>query len=205
MKLLVFGSTGGTGKEIVKQALEKKYKVIAFARSSEKLQNIRGIIEIVKGDVRNQEDVDKAVKNSNVILSALGTKLFEKPICEIGVKNIINSMKKYNKNRIIVESAYGVKETRKKGMYAKFLWFLIKQLLIDKEKMEAALENSNLDWTIVQPVLLTNEMRKGNYITGEAKKAFIKGFQKISRADVADCMIKLIPDKKSFHKKLVVF
>lgn len=204
MKILIFGSTGGTGKELVKQALEKNYRVLAFARNPNNLKIKHKYLEILKGNVKNQEDVNIAVKNSDVILSALGTRLFEKPICELGVKNVLNAMKKYNKKRIIVESAYGSGETRKKGIYAKLLWLIIKPLLIDKEKMEKLLENSKLEWIIVKPVLLTNCLKKGRYRVGEANKTNIKGFPKISRADVANIMIKLITNKNSIHKKLVI-
>ena len=37
MKLIIFGSTGVTGRQIVTQALEQGHDVTAFARSPEKL------------------------------------------------------------------------------------------------------------------------------------------------------------------------
>lgn len=37
MKILAFGSTGGTGREIVAQGLEQGHEVTAFARSPDKL------------------------------------------------------------------------------------------------------------------------------------------------------------------------
>ena len=37
MKLIIFGSTGGTGRQVVGQALEQGHDVTAFVRSPEKL------------------------------------------------------------------------------------------------------------------------------------------------------------------------
>ena len=37
MKVIIFGSTGATGQQVVKQALEHGHEVTAFARSPEKL------------------------------------------------------------------------------------------------------------------------------------------------------------------------
>ena len=38
MKLIVFGATGGTGSQLVEQAIEQGHSVTAFARSPEKIQ-----------------------------------------------------------------------------------------------------------------------------------------------------------------------
>jgi putative NADH-flavin reductase len=41
MKITVFGSTGPLGIELIKQALDAGYEVVAFARSTEKLNWVR--------------------------------------------------------------------------------------------------------------------------------------------------------------------
>ena len=41
MKLLVLGATGGTGLEMVREAIERGHSVTAFVRSPERLQAVR--------------------------------------------------------------------------------------------------------------------------------------------------------------------
>jgi len=41
MKLVIFGSTGGTGRELVKQALEQGHMVTAYARNPVKIDDIK--------------------------------------------------------------------------------------------------------------------------------------------------------------------
>ncbi len=67
--------------------------------------------------------------------------------------------------------------------------------------MENLLEKSGLNWTIVRPVILTNSRKTGIYSTVNLN---IQGFPKISRADVADLMIKSIDDKNYYNKKVLV-
>jgi len=59
MKLLVFGSTGGTGRELVKQALEQGHEVTAFARSPAKLSDLKHpSLQVVRGDVLDPAAVE---------------------------------------------------------------------------------------------------------------------------------------------------
>lgn len=201
MKIVIFGSTGATGKELVKQSLQKGHIVTAFLRNPNKLQINHKNLKICKGDVANIDDVKKALKGQDVVLSCLGTKPPQKPICFIGTKNIIQALKYYKLKRIVVESAYGASHTAKKGIYAKLLWIIIRPLLKDKEEMEKLLSDSDLNWTVVQPTILTNGPYTGKYFF--AKDLKVRGLPKISRADVADFMLK-VAQNNDFIKEVVV-
>ncbi|UCF89606.1 MAG: NAD(P)H-binding protein, partial [bacterium] len=59
MKLIVFGSTGPTGRQVVTQALELEHDVTAFARSPEKLELKHEKLQVIKGDVLDLDSVER--------------------------------------------------------------------------------------------------------------------------------------------------
>ena len=58
MKIIVFGATGGTGREIVKQALERGHDVTAFVRNPDKVKMTHERLSIEKGNVMDASSVD---------------------------------------------------------------------------------------------------------------------------------------------------
>jgi putative NADH-flavin reductase len=75
MKLLVFGATGGTGKELVRQALQQGHVVTAFARDPGKMKLAHANLRVVRGDVLQPDSVEATVAGQEAVLSALGTRL----------------------------------------------------------------------------------------------------------------------------------
>lgn len=129
----------------------------AFVRNPAKMDVSHENLSIFKGDILHTEEVDAAVTWQDAVLSALGlTKGSPKTICADGVKNIIAAMKKHGVKRLIVESAYGVGNTRNKVFYARVLWLIIKDRIKDKEAMEREIQGSGLEWVIARPVALTD-------------------------------------------------
>jgi putative NADH-flavin reductase len=74
MKVVVFGSTGGTGRQLVEQALEEGHQVTALARHPEKFPMQHEHLRIVQGDVLDSDCVVAAVSGQDAVMSALGTK-----------------------------------------------------------------------------------------------------------------------------------
>jgi putative NADH-flavin reductase len=72
----------------------------------------------------------------------------------------------------------------------------------DASAMERIIVGSNLAWTIVRPPQLTDEAHSGKYRVREGHLPTF-GFN-ISRADVADCFLKTLPDPTSIGKILGV-
>lgn len=191
MRLAIFGSTGGTGSRLLEQALQKRLEVTAFARDPSKLKIKKGNVTVVQGDVMNPESVDEAVGNVDAVVSALGVSgNSPKTVCSQGVSHIISSMKKYGVKRLICQSAYGAGETRDNQLYTKFVRLVINEIMKDKDRMEEEMKNSELNWIAVRPTILTNSAKTEQYQMGFDLELGI--FPKISRADVADAMLKQI-------------
>ena len=72
MKLIIFGSTGATGLQLIAQALELGHQVTAFARSPEKIEQTHEKLTWMKGDVLDQAAVEKASQGHDTVLCALG-------------------------------------------------------------------------------------------------------------------------------------
>jgi putative NADH-flavin reductase len=202
MKILILGSTGRTGQELVKQALDKNYEVTALARDAAKLNIKHERLTVVKGNVLDKELLMKTVEGKDAVLSALGTgkSLKSGDLISSSVNLLVPAMNEKNVKRLIFLSAFGVGQTFEQASFIQKLAFrlFLKNIYADKSKGDERIRNSNLDWTIVYAVLLTNKSLKGKYQVGE--KLPMNGMPKISRADVADFMLRQLTDS-TFAKK----
>ena len=73
MNIIVFGASGGTGRELLKQALDKGIEVTAFVRDTTKVEDIQHPnLTVVTGNVLNKEDVGRAVAGQDAVLYAIG-------------------------------------------------------------------------------------------------------------------------------------
>jgi putative NADH-flavin reductase len=203
MNILIFGASGATGHELVKQALEQGHRVTAFVRTPIKLKVEHQHLSIFPGDVTNSSAVQEAIKGKEAVLSALGASSpfkYDQAVVD-GMANIVKAMEKENVRRLIYMSAINVKESRKDaGLLIRVLApILLRTENAGHEARENIIRQTNLEWTIVRAAGLTNGGHKGIYRSGEDVRS--KGIlSNISRKDVADFMLKQLADKKFVHK-----
>lgn len=197
MNILIFGASGKTGQELVRQALAESHTVTAFVRHPEKLKVTHEKLSIIQGDVKDYIAVENAIRNHDAVISALGVSkpLKRDPIVIEGVSNIIRAMEQTKVKRLIYLSFLAVNEGRQDA------GFIIKHIIsrivhneiVDHEEKEQLIHASPLAWTIVRPPKLTNSVKKGLYRSGENIKPK-SILPTISRADVADFMLKQLTD-----------
>jgi uncharacterized protein YbjT (DUF2867 family) len=72
-------------------------------------------------------------------------------------------------------------------------WKKLKRVYDDKDVQEWIVRSSGLDWTIVRPGMLTNGPATDHYRVLTASKDWRFGV--ISRADVADFLVRLTSDR----------
>src|SRR5687768_9406502 len=78
--VLVAGATGGTGQEIVDQALARGYSVRALVRDEAKARMLWGDrVQYAVGDVREPRSLRRAVKGVSTVISALGANVQRDP------------------------------------------------------------------------------------------------------------------------------
>jgi len=206
MKILILGSTGGTGQQLVLQSLEQNYEVTALARDPSKLNIKHPMLTVIKGNVLDKNLLTQIVEGKDAVVSSLGLgkSLKSGDLIANTVSLLIPIMIEKEVSRLIFLSAFGVGETFIQANFIQKLIFRLplKNMYADKTKADEQIRNSELDWTLVYPVLLTNKPRTGNYQVGERLQ--MKGMPKISRADVADFMIRQLINNSYVKKSPII-
>jgi uncharacterized protein YbjT (DUF2867 family) len=191
MKLLVFGSTGGTGRQLVSQALAAGHEVTAFTRNASALDACGGLT-VVSGSTSDPTAVEHAVSGRDAVLCALGGRPWRRTerVCSTAMGRIAPLMAKHGVRRIVAMSTFGASDTRPLVPWLpRLLLFgaVLRSEVADKEAMERQLTTSNLDWTVVRTGLLTDGAAKGVWRSSD--DGSIRGLGRIARADVAAFML----------------
>jgi putative NADH-flavin reductase len=203
MNMLVFGASGRTGRELVKQGLAQGHSVTAFVRNPAKFDIEHPHLKVVQGDVANRVSVESAVRDHDAVICALGaaTLLKREQAVVVGVHNIIMAMEWAGVRRLIYLSADTVRDTRDQlnALRKVIVPLLLHNSAADHEINESMIKQSHLDWIIVRPPMLTNGERTGAYRSGERLRAR-SIIPQLSRADLAEFMLKQLADNPFLHK-----
>lgn len=159
MQLLVVGATGGTGKQLVEQALVRGHYVMAFVRDPAKLSIQHPNLTLLTGDVLKPDTLLPAIRRQDAVLCALGSQLGQKDeALSKGTDNLVEAMKRSGVQRLLVVSSLGVGTSYEEAPLPSKLVFktLLSDAIAEKEKQEQVVRESKVDWTIVRPTSLTN-------------------------------------------------
>jgi putative NADH-flavin reductase len=198
-RVLIIGATGGTGRQLVQQALERGYTVTALVRNPSKLQSNHPQLNLIRGNVLDEGAVAGAMAGQDAVLCALGHKQFFRPtrILSQGTQNILRAMEAQSVARLVCETSLGIGDSAfRMGLY--YAFFVIPVILPfyywDKTRQERLVAKSSVDWVIVRPGVLTTGDKRGHPRHGRHIGGFLWTVR-ISRADVAAFMLdQLAPD-----------
>ena len=208
MKIAIFGATGETGRQLVEQALAAGYQVIAYVRNPSKLNTKHENLTIVQGELADHAIIERAVSAADAIISVLGPRGGSKgkPITR-GMQNIIEAMKKQGVRRLIISSTLSAKDPNDLPDFkAKALVNLVKLTMhaAYEEIVSVAdtVRKSDLDWTIIRLTTLNNNPKSGKVRVGYLGKGEVG--LRISRADLAEFMLKQVQDTKYLRQAPVI-
>jgi putative NADH-flavin reductase len=198
MQIALFGPTGGTGREVLAQALAQGNSVAALVRDPAKLSDQAGLTKI-PGDVLDQDAVNRCVAGADGVVCALGSHRGQAPVEARGTERILAAMQEQAVRRIVVVTSLGVGDSRAQLPWAMRLIMdvMLRSILRAKEEQEALVKASDRDWVIVRPGGLTNSPRTGAYHYG-LDPSVKPG--RVARADVADFVLRQLSDDTFLHR-----
>ena len=203
MKLTIIGASRGIGRELLKSALSQGHEVTVLARQPEKINESAPNLKVIKGDILDLNSVKESIDSRDAICVCIGIPPTFKPIDVFskGTQNVLNAIGENSSQRLVVVTGIGAGDSKGHGgfLYDKIVNpLLLKTIYADKDLSESLLKSSKVDWMIVRPGFLTNGPRTGQYRVVDDLTGIKAG--KISRADVADFILRQLQEPTHFSK-----
>ncbi|MBB5620365.1 putative NADH-flavin reductase [Pedobacter cryoconitis] len=187
MNITIIGASAGIGLATVEQALAKGHKVTALSTNTTNIPPHAHLTK-VNGSATSVSDLKKVMVGADAVIITIGTKN-KKPntLFSDTALALVKAGAALNfKAPVLVITGFGA------GDSSRFLGFFMKTVIrlflkhqyINKTLMEEIIANSELNWEIVRPGMLSNGPLSKKY---KVLPGLYKGIKigKISRADVA--------------------
>ena len=184
MNITVLGAAGGTGMQVVQQALAAGHSVSALVRSPEKMPVTDPHLQVVQGDATDQASVTRALNGADAVISTLDA---PGPVIAEATRAILGAANADDAPRVVMMSSFAVQRDRLTRVAKLLTSATTGAKMKDKAAGEEALRASKLRWTIVYATLLTNGPREGVKVVPESAKVAIS--DRISRADAASFLL----------------
>ncbi len=211
MTVVIFGASKGIGLATVGRALEAGHQVRAVARSASSIAEENPKLEKVDADARDAAAVRGALQPGDVVIQTLGisitpanvlrpVKLFSE-----ATRVLVDAMKEAGVKRLICVTGFGAGDSADAGsLFYRALGRqgFLKRAYDDKDVQEWIVRKSGLDWVIARPGILTDGPATGRYKVLADREDWRLG--KISRADVADFLVKQVDSNEYLGKTPVL-
>jgi len=186
VRILVLGATGRVGSHVVSLALHDNHHVTAVVRTPNKLNLCHENLHIIKGDVTDKHNIEEAMIDIDIVISALstdGTTTLTKSI-----PIILDAMTKENVKRIITVGTAGILQSRLNPNLLRYQSSESRRTTTfsaqEHHQVFEILKQSEMDWTIVCPTYLPVGAYTGHY---RIERSFLpEGGSEISVADTAE-------------------
>ncbi|MDB5176723.1 MAG: NAD-dependent epimerase [Candidatus Saccharibacteria bacterium] len=199
-QLTVFGANGRVGKLVVREALARGYHVVAFVhRHHDFAANPQ--LTVVRGTIYNRDDVHRAIKGSNAVISALGSwGTPKKDVLSAGMANIIPAMQAQGISRIVSLTGADARVPEDTISLIHQLTYMAitifaPKIIRDSEKHIAQLHASELDWTVVRSPVMMGGKKTAYHLS--AKRPY--PWSIVRRHAVATALVELIDNGGYFH------
>jgi putative NADH-flavin reductase len=206
-KILVLGATGATGRLIVNQAVARGYDVTVLVRSAGKASDITGA-KLIVGDARDETALREALEGRGAVVSALGTPVSpfrEVTLLSTATRALVSAMKAEQVSRLVCITGMGAGDSAGHGGFIAdnvIFPLLLKKVYADKNRQEAIVRNSGLNWVLVRPSILNNKPGRGSIRALTDLSGFHGG--SIAREDVAKFVLDQVRADTWLHRSPLI-
>ncbi len=195
------GGSHGIGLETVKILLKQGHHVTLFSREATKVNLSNPNLHLLAGDALNEGDVNAAIEAKDAVVQTLGVplnlRLIVGPInfFSSATQILITAMERTSTRRLLAVTGFGAGNSYQAISCLEKLPFeiIFGNAYRDKSIQENLIKNSNLDWTLVRPGVLTNQRFTRPCRVRLNPTEWRNGI--VSRAAVADFIVSAIEDQ----------
>jgi len=203
------GATSGIGKHALEEALSRALPVRAFARSANTLPE-KPNLQRHAGDALDADDVASALEGVRAVVYALGVRerlamlWEEETLFSASTRILLREMQSAGIRRLLAVTGFGAGRSKsaisfvaRAGQRA-----ILGKPYEDKDRQEAMIMKSDVDWTIARPVILTDGARSREYRVLRRPEEWRMGL--ISRRDVASYLIDAVEEHRDVKTDVVL-
>lgn len=207
--ILILGATSGIGACAVTEAVDRGLPVRAFARGADTL-GTTDLIEPFACDARSMEDVSAALAGARAVIYALGIKerlsmlWQEETLFSDTTRVLIDAMKDSETTRLVAVTGFGAGRSANAMSTIERLGHraLLGKPYADKDRQEAMIMESDLDWTIARPVILTNNTKSSGLKVLSDPSTWRNGL--VSRRTVAHYLLDAVEHGRDIRRDVVL-
>ncbi len=203
MRVLIVGASQGIGLEATRQALAAGHQVRALSRSAATMAQSDPRLEKVVGDALKREDMESAVSGVDAVIQTLGVGVRDlfRPVSLFSeaTRVLIAAMQGQRIQRLICVTGFGAGDSESSIGCLQRVPFQLAfgRAYADKSVQEQLIKDSELEWTIVRPGVLTSGKARGRYQVLVDARSWRNGL--IARADVAAFLVAQLQDRRHLH------
>ena len=194
-KILIIGASSGIGLQTCKVALDNGHEVVAFSRHAEQMTVENEHLTKFSGDATNFQDIERAMHDVDVVIQSLGVpmnlKLITGPITLFSkaTEVMLQAMSKNHIKRLLTVTGFGAGDSIHSIHPLQKIGFnmVFGRAYADKDTQEQLIKDSECDWTIIRPGVLTNCTKEKPYRVLKNKHEWKNGI--ISRLNVAKFIV----------------
>lgn len=197
--ILILGATSGIGALAMTDAVDRGLPVRAFARSADDIEKT-DLIEPFAGDARSAQDVSAALAGTRAVIYALGIKerlamlWEEETLFSDTTRVLLDAMNASDVTRLVAVTGFGAGRSKSAMSSPETLGHkaIFGKPYADKDRQEAMIMESDVDWTIARPVILTKGPRSDNLKVLRDPASWRNGL--VSRRNVAQYLVDAVED-----------
>lgn len=205
MHLSIIGASRGIGRKTVTEALERGHTVCAMSRDMNAVDIPGGGLTKLDGDATNASDVARAIEGADAVILTLGVPkdarvLKSTTLFSDATRTLIAAMKDSGQRRLITVTGFGAGDSKDKLSTPERLMqkAFLGRAYADKDLQEDLIRESDLDWTIARPGILSDNRKSNAYKVLVEKNTWRNGI--INRADVADFLVTAAENASHIHQ-----
>ena len=209
VEVLILGATGAIGSLVLREARRRGHGIRALARDPNTVA-VDDAVAVMRGDVRDPEAVTAAVEGQDAVIWAISARRADRrgpglDLCTEGTRNVLAAMTTNGVDRLIAVTSWGIGDGRERvplPVRRLVLPLALGPELADKERQEALIRQSDLDWTIVRPSRLTDSPAARSFRV--APRLAFRSTASISRSDLATFLLDQLTDRSFLHTTVEV-